>query len=120
MDVPKAVNVAERLDRAALSTDGADAQPAIEATYRRSDLAGVCVAEGFGVKVTVSRGALVVHDGIGPDRFRVGTHPSRVIAQFTAEEPGHSVSAHTRTGLSVTKGRPTNPAVVLQPAPGSR
>ena len=45
-----------------------DAKAAIEATYRRSDVAGVCVADGFGVKVTVNRGALEVHDGIGTYR----------------------------------------------------
>ena len=41
---------------------------AIEATYCRPDCAGVCVADGFGVKVTVERGALQVHDGIGQHR----------------------------------------------------
>jgi hypothetical protein len=46
----------------------ADALAGIEATYRRSDVADVCVADGFGVKVTVSRGALEVSDGIGQYR----------------------------------------------------
>jgi hypothetical protein len=32
----------------------ADAKAAIQATYRRPDTAGVCVADGFGVKVTVA------------------------------------------------------------------
>jgi CRISPR-associated protein Cas1 len=40
----------------------------IVTTYRRPDCAGVCVADGFGVKVTVDRGALQVHDGIGSHR----------------------------------------------------
>ena len=48
--------------------DVADAIAAIEATYRRPDNAGVCVADGFGVKVTVERGALQVHNGIGSHR----------------------------------------------------
>ena len=80
MDVPKATPVAILLDRAdaaprrsaaqsALSAeDVADGIAAIEATYRRPDLAGVCVADGFGAKVTVERGALQVHDGIGQHR----------------------------------------------------
>jgi hypothetical protein len=46
----------------------ADSLAAIVATYRRPDAAGVCVADGFGVKVIVERGALQVHDGIGQDR----------------------------------------------------
>ena len=37
-------------------------------TYSRSDMAGVCVADGFGVRVVVERGALEVHDGVGPHR----------------------------------------------------
>ena len=61
MDVPKATHVAVPLDRAPLSAqDVAEAKAAIEATYRRPDVAGVCVADGFGVKVTVERGALQV------------------------------------------------------------
>ena len=31
-----------------------------------ADTAGVCVADGFGVRVVVERGALEVHDGVGP------------------------------------------------------
>jgi CRISPR-associated protein Cas1 len=41
---------------------------AIAETYRRPDLGGVCVADGFGVRVVVERGALEVHDGVGPHR----------------------------------------------------
>ena len=48
--------------------DVADSMAAIEATYSRPDLAGVCVVDGFGVRVVVERGALEVHDGIGPHR----------------------------------------------------
>jgi hypothetical protein len=45
-----------------------DSMSALAATYSRSDLAGVCVADGFGVRVVVERGALEVHDGVGPHR----------------------------------------------------
>jgi CRISPR-associated endonuclease Cas1 len=41
---------------------------ALTETYRRPDAAGVCVADGFGVRVVVERGALEVHDGVGPHR----------------------------------------------------
>jgi hypothetical protein len=80
MDVPKATPVAIRLDRAdeapllsagtfTLSAkDVADAMAGIEATYDRPTLSGVCIADGFGVKVTVERGALNVEDGIGEHR----------------------------------------------------
>lgn len=53
--------------------DVAEAKAAIEATYSRPDAAGVCIADGYGVKVTVNRGSLVVHDGIGPRR-RIRTY----------------------------------------------
>ena len=48
--------------------DVADHAEAIAATYRRPDNAGVAVVDGFGCKVTVERGALVLHDGIGSHR----------------------------------------------------
>lgn len=48
--------------------DVADAKAAMEATYGRPDLAGVCVAEGFGCRVAVRKGHLVAEDGIGPHR----------------------------------------------------
>ncbi len=48
--------------------DVADSMAALQQTYARSDLAGVCVCDGFGVRVVVERGALEVHDGIGPHR----------------------------------------------------
>jgi CRISPR-associated endonuclease Cas1 len=48
--------------------DVADSTTALAETYVRSDLAGVCVADGFGVRVVVERGALEVHDGVGPYR----------------------------------------------------
>jgi CRISPR-associated endonuclease Cas1 len=48
--------------------DVVDSMSALGATYSRSDLAGVCVADGFGVRVIVERGALEVHDGVGPHR----------------------------------------------------
>jgi len=48
--------------------DVADSTATLAETYARSDLAGVCVADGFGVRVVVDRGALEVHDGVGPHR----------------------------------------------------
>jgi hypothetical protein len=39
---------------------------ALAATYFRTDLAGVCIADGLGVRIVVERGALEVHDGVGP------------------------------------------------------
>ena len=48
--------------------DVTDSMVALTETYRRPDAAGVCVADGFGVRVVVERGALEVHDGIGPHR----------------------------------------------------
>jgi CRISPR-associated endonuclease Cas1 len=50
------------------SEDVADSMVALAETYSRSDLAGICVADGFGVRVVVERGALEVHDGVGPHR----------------------------------------------------
>jgi CRISPR-associated endonuclease Cas1 len=53
----------------------------MEQTYSRPTYAGVCVADGFGVRVVVERGALEVHDGIGPHRrtrrFDRATHGLR-------------------------------------------
>jgi CRISPR-associated endonuclease Cas1 len=61
--------------------DVAEGIAAIETTYRRPDMGGVCVADGFGVKVTVEKGALEVHDGIGPyrrtRRYERATHGLR-------------------------------------------
>jgi CRISPR/Cas system-associated endonuclease Cas1 len=48
--------------------DVADSAAALARTYRRPDTAGVCVVDGFGVRVVVERGALEVHDGIGQHR----------------------------------------------------
>ena len=45
--------------------DVADSRASLAETYSRLDVAGVCVADGFGVRV-VERGALEVHDGVGP------------------------------------------------------
>ncbi len=50
------------------SEDVTDSAASLAATYSRSDLAGICVADGFGVRVLVERGALEVHDGVGPYR----------------------------------------------------
>ncbi len=48
--------------------DVVDSTAALQETYSRPDSAGVCVVDGFGVRVVVERGALEVHDGIGPHR----------------------------------------------------
>ena len=48
--------------------DVADSMAAIQETYGRPDSGGVCVVDGFGVRIVVERGALEVHDGIGPYR----------------------------------------------------
>ena len=59
-------------------------------TYARPTSAGVCVADGFGVRVIVERGALVVADGIGEHRrtrrFDKATHGlSRIIVIASSE-----------------------------------
>ncbi len=46
----------------------ADSIASLVETYRRPDPAGVCVCDGFGVRIVVERGALEVHDGVGPHR----------------------------------------------------
>jgi CRISPR-associated protein Cas1 len=48
--------------------DIADSTTALAETYSRPDLGGVCVADGFGVRVIVEHGALEVHDGVGAHR----------------------------------------------------
>jgi CRISPR-associated endonuclease Cas1 len=48
--------------------DVTDSMVALAETYARTDTAGICVADGFGVRVVVERGALEVHDGVGPHR----------------------------------------------------
>jgi CRISPR-associated endonuclease Cas1 len=48
--------------------DVTDSMSALAETYRRPDTAGVCVCDGFGMRVVVERGALEVHDGVGPYR----------------------------------------------------
>ena len=48
--------------------DVADHMGAIEATYARSDTAGVAVVDGFGARVVVNRGHLVLTDGVGEHR----------------------------------------------------
>jgi hypothetical protein len=48
--------------------DITDSVAALTETYRRPDAAGICVADGFGLRVVVERGALEVHDGVGPHR----------------------------------------------------
>jgi CRISPR-associated endonuclease Cas1 len=90
MDILKATNVAAPFDRARLSAeDVADAKAAIAATYQRPDIGGVCVADGFGVKVTVARGALEVSDGIGhyrrTRRYDRATHGLRRVVLVQPE-----------------------------------
>ena len=50
------------------SEDVAARLAAVEATFSRPTVGGICVADGYGVKVVVERGALEVHDGIGGSR----------------------------------------------------
>ncbi len=70
---------------AALSDeDVTDALCAIEATYSRPTAGGICVCDGHGIRLRVERGALEVHDGLGPNRrdrrFEKATHQlSRVV-----------------------------------------
>lgn len=67
----------------------AAAVAAIEATYGRPNRAGVCVADGFGVKVTVERGALQVHDRKPQSEERVaGTLSHLLTIEQLAEHPG--------------------------------
>jgi hypothetical protein len=59
--------------------DTADGTAALRDTYARdTSAAGVCVADGMGVRVVVERGALEVHDGTGSHRrtrrFDKATH----------------------------------------------
>jgi CRISPR-associated endonuclease Cas1 len=59
---------------------------AIESTFSRSTQAGICVTDGFGVTVTVNRGALVIQDGVAQQRrirrFDRATHQiSRLVVR---------------------------------------
>src|SRR5271165_2113711 len=54
--------------RAISPEDVADSMAALGQTYARPDLAGVCLVDGFGCRIVVERGALEVHDGVGPHR----------------------------------------------------
>ena len=53
--------------------DVAGSMSALAETYSGPDAAGVCVVDGFGVRVVVERGALEVRDGVGPHRRSVVT-----------------------------------------------
>src|ERR1039458_1020383 len=73
MDVADTTRVVTQLSeaqrRGSLSPEEVtDGLAAIEATFRRPDAVGVCVVDGFGCRIVVERGALEVHDGIGPHR----------------------------------------------------
>lgn len=70
--------------------DVAAGMAAIRETYARdTSAAGVCVADGFGVRVVVERGALEVCDGIGPYRrvrhFERATHGLRRLVLADAD-----------------------------------
>jgi CRISPR-associated endonuclease Cas1 len=71
------------------SSDIADSVGAIRDTYSRdASAAGVCVADGMGLRLSVERGALVVTDGIGDHcrtrRFDKATHRlSRLVVMGT-------------------------------------
>jgi CRISPR-associated endonuclease Cas1 len=68
--------------------DVADSTAALAETYSRPDSGGVCVVDGFGVRVVVERGALEVHDGVGPHRrtrrFDRATHGLRRLVILNA------------------------------------
>src|SRR5271157_1641056 len=62
MNVPEAIRDLVPAPSLVLSDeDVADSTVSLAETYRRPDTAGVCVADGFGVRVVVERGALEVH-----------------------------------------------------------
>jgi len=65
---PPAVTTPSQLALVLSPEDVADSMSALAETYARPDAADVCVADGFGVRVVVERGALEIHDGIGPHR----------------------------------------------------
>ena len=69
--------------------DIADHEAATTSTYARdASSAGVCVADGFGVRVFVERGALVVEDGVGDQRrsrnYERATHGLRRLIVLNA------------------------------------
>jgi CRISPR-associated endonuclease Cas1 len=75
----KSEAIAERPTAAAGSAeDVAGRLAAIEQTFHRPTCGGICVVDGFGIRVTVERGGLEVHDGIGEHRrtrrFDKATH----------------------------------------------
>jgi CRISPR-associated endonuclease Cas1 len=71
------------------TTDIAESVAAIRDTYDRdTSAAGICVADGMGLRLSVERGALVVTDGIGDHcrtrRFDKATHRlSRLVVMGT-------------------------------------
>ena len=77
MSKPQAI--AERPSAAVPSSeDVAGRLAAIEQTFHRPTGGGICVVDGFGVRLAVERGGLEVHDGIGQHRrvrrFDKATH----------------------------------------------
>lgn len=72
-----------------------DHDAAVAATFARdATSAGICVADGFGVRVVVDKGALVVEDGLGEKRrsrrYQRATHGLRRLVVLNAY--GGSVS----------------------------
>ena len=88
-----APDVAGAASLTALDID--DHEAAVVATFARdATSAGICVADGFGVRVLVEKGALVVEDGVGEQRrtrrYQRATHGLRRLVVLNAY--GGSVS----------------------------
>jgi len=87
--------------------DIADVGGALRDTYARDTVAGVCVVDGMGLALSVSRGALVVEDGIGPHRrtrrFEKATHGLRrlVVIGSTGHVTLDALSWCRRLGIGV-------------------
>jgi hypothetical protein len=85
-------------------TDIAESIAAIRDTYSRdTSAAGVCVADGMGLRLSVERGALVVTDGIG------GSLPHAALRQGNPRPTSGRDHGHDGHGLDRC------PALVLSP-----
>jgi CRISPR-associated endonuclease Cas1 len=99
--------------------DVADTTAALVATYARdTSAAGICVADGMGLRLAVERGALIVEDGMGPHRrhrrFEKATHGLR---RLVILGPTGSVSLDTlhwcrRLGVGVVVLAPDGSAAL--------
>jgi CRISPR-associated endonuclease Cas1 len=94
--------------RKLVPTDIAESVAAIRDTYSRdTSAAGVCVADGTGIRLSVERGALVVTDGIGDHcrtrRFDKATHGLRrvVIMGVTGTVSIDALHWCSRLGIGV-------------------